>query len=169
MQETQATITKWCEDTFGEVTSNFNLATRANQEMAELLKCYGEDVNHPKLGEECADIIIVLCRLATILRLNLTFGTLSDNLKLDTEALAEATEEMAYLVKTFLVSNRPSHVRVHMEDCVDGLFRLAKHKGIDLCAEIDAKMEINRSRRWKLDGKGCGQHIPSTDPRTVQD
>ncbi len=31
--------------------------------------------------------------------------------------------------------------------------------GFDLHAHVDYKMAINRSRKWKLEGDGTGQHI----------
>lgn len=35
----------------------------------------------------------------------------------------------------------------------------AEQMGIDLQAEVDAKMAINRCRRWVSNGDGTGQHI----------
>jgi NTP pyrophosphatase (non-canonical NTP hydrolase) len=98
MNETQQTISAWALTTFGEVVSNVSAATRANKEMAELLMALAIDDRHPEAGEEIADIVIIL-------------------------------------------------------------FRLAERLGIDLFAEIDRKMSINRQRRWQLDGAGHGYHV----------
>lgn len=38
------------------------------------------------------------------------------------------------------------------------LHRLAGLIGKDLASEVDAKMQINRTRRWRLSGDGVGQH-----------
>jgi|CXWL01.1.fsa_nt_gi NTP pyrophosphatase (non-canonical NTP hydrolase) len=38
------------------------------------------------------------------------------------------------------------------------LHRLVGLIGKDLATEVDAKMNINRSRRWRLSGDGVGQH-----------
>jgi len=64
MEETQETINDWITQTFGEAGSNFSVAARANEEMAELLMSLAVDDNHPKAVEECADIVIILYRLA---------------------------------------------------------------------------------------------------------
>jgi len=64
MQEDQATINRWIEETFGATGSNFSVASRANQEMSELLMALAVDDHHPKAVEEAADIVIILFRLA---------------------------------------------------------------------------------------------------------
>ena len=66
-RETQESITAWANATFGAASSNARVAARANEEMAELLRALTEDDNHPKAWEEIADIVIVLCRVATLL------------------------------------------------------------------------------------------------------
>ena len=63
-EETQATINDWIERTFGAAGSNLSVAARANEEMAELLMGLAVDDEHPKALEECADIVIILYRLA---------------------------------------------------------------------------------------------------------
>jgi NTP pyrophosphatase (non-canonical NTP hydrolase) len=62
--ETQQTISKWANETFGPVGSNQRVAIRANEEMAELLRTLSIDDNDAeKAIEEVADIFIVLYRL----------------------------------------------------------------------------------------------------------
>lgn len=39
------------------------------------------------------------------------------------------------------------------------LYVLAGRLNIDLDAGVQKKMKVNRARKWKLDGSGCGQHI----------
>jgi hypothetical protein len=63
MSETQRTISDWAEATFGPVGSNASVAARANREMSELIQALARDDNHPKAGEEVADIVICLMRL----------------------------------------------------------------------------------------------------------
>ena len=63
--ETQVTVSDWCEATFGTVSSNARVAARANEEMAELLRALTVDDNHPKAPEEMADVVIIFYRLAT--------------------------------------------------------------------------------------------------------
>lgn len=61
----QYEVTVWAEKTFGPPSSNARIAARANEEMAELLRDLTVDDKNPKAGEEIADIVIVLYRLAT--------------------------------------------------------------------------------------------------------
>lgn len=63
--ETQKSISDWADSTFGPAGSNARVAARANEEMAELLRCLTADDNHPKAAEELADTVIVLQRLGT--------------------------------------------------------------------------------------------------------
>lgn len=99
--ETQESISAWCEQIFGPITSHARIAARANEEMAELLKALTSDDRHQKAAEEIADVFIVLYRLATRL-------------------------------------------------------------GVNIHAEIDRKMAVNRAREWKLDGTGHGYHVRKT-------
>lgn len=62
-RETQESVSAWAVQTFGPVGSNLRVAARANEEMAELLRCLSVDDNSPNAPEECADVIIVLMRL----------------------------------------------------------------------------------------------------------
>lgn len=63
--ETQSTISKWAETTFGTASSNARVAARANEEMAELLRVLtADDTNVADASKEIADVFIVLYRLA---------------------------------------------------------------------------------------------------------
>lgn len=62
--ETQFSISTWCQKTFGPAGSNARTAARANEEMAELLRCLTANDANPKAGEEMADVAIALYRLA---------------------------------------------------------------------------------------------------------
>ena len=97
MGESQKTISDWAVATFGDAGSNSRVATRANEEMAELLSKLSIDDNDRRAAEECADVVIVL-------------------------------------------------------------YRLCERLGMDLLAEIDRKMTINRARTWAQDGSGHGYH-----------
>lgn len=63
-EETQQTVSRWADETFGVAGSNARVAARANEEMAELLRALTADDRHPKAAEELADIVIVLYRVA---------------------------------------------------------------------------------------------------------
>ncbi|RFZ89393.1 DUF550 domain-containing protein [Shinella sp. WSJ-2] len=64
MGENQESVNKWIEHTFGPAGSNLSVAARANEEMAELLMGLAVNDRHPLALEECADIVIILYRLA---------------------------------------------------------------------------------------------------------
>lgn len=98
IHETQQSIAAWALATFGPTSSNQRTAVRAADEMRELLDALAADDRAPTAGEEIADVVIVLSRLATEL-------------------------------------------------------------GVDIAAEVDKKMSVNRSRSWSLDGTGHGQHV----------
>jgi NTP pyrophosphatase (non-canonical NTP hydrolase) len=76
MNETQASISKWANETFGPSGTNMRIAARANEEMAELLRALSVDDNNQQALDECADVVIVLCRLVE--RLGGDFGELVD-------------------------------------------------------------------------------------------
>ena len=97
MNETQKSVATWAQDTFGPVSSNARVAARANEEMAELLRALTTDDEAAGAAEECADVVIVL-------------------------------------------------------------MRLADRMGFDLRGAIDAKMMVNRERKWARDGSGHGYH-----------
>ncbi|MBP9863409.1 MAG: hypothetical protein KBD62_36020 [Kofleriaceae bacterium] len=66
MKESQHTISSWAATTFGEPATLTGIAVRANEEMAELLTAL-QGTDREKALEECADVVIVLYRLATYL------------------------------------------------------------------------------------------------------
>lgn len=61
--ETQTTIAKWADTTFGEPATNLSIAKRADKEMRELIRKLEEDDWHQGAPEEAADVIIVLQRI----------------------------------------------------------------------------------------------------------
>jgi NTP pyrophosphatase (non-canonical NTP hydrolase) len=71
MHETQESISAWIEQTFGTAGSNICVATKANEEMAELLSILAINDQHPLAAEEIADIVILCYRLATRLGVDL--------------------------------------------------------------------------------------------------
>lgn len=69
--ENQQSVARWIRDTFGPVPSNARIVSRANEEMAELLRTVTIDDSSPDLAEEMADVVIVLYRLAERLGVSL--------------------------------------------------------------------------------------------------
>lgn len=67
----QKEISDWATSTFGEAGSNMRVASRANEEMSELIAALSKDDNHPKASEEMADVVIIFYRLAERLGVDL--------------------------------------------------------------------------------------------------
>lgn len=161
--ETQKSICEWADSVFGTVSSNFRVATRANEEMAELLRCLalGEE-QHAKAAEEAADVAIVLCRLATRLGVTCSFGFPGDHPTVARRAARFGVMASANLgiAMSFLEhDDNASGVAGVVQACIGWLATLANLLGTTLQAEIDKKMAINRAREWKLDGTGHGYHV----------
>ena len=64
MKETGLSIATWADETFGKSMSNKSAHLRATGEMLELDELVRNGVGGYQLAEECADIVIVLARLA---------------------------------------------------------------------------------------------------------
>lgn len=64
MTETTKTISMWADATFGEPGTEARVATRAAEEMVEVLRAVTSDAPREKVLEEIADTVIVLARLA---------------------------------------------------------------------------------------------------------
>ncbi|MFC4347824.1 dATP/dGTP pyrophosphohydrolase domain-containing protein [Kordiimonas lipolytica] len=69
--ETQQSITKWAEETFGPVSDQTVLVRRAKVELDELLEATAQG-DKREIGKETADIAILLYRLMELNGLNLT-------------------------------------------------------------------------------------------------
>jgi NTP pyrophosphatase (non-canonical NTP hydrolase) len=53
----------------------------------------------------------------------------------------------------------PDEIAEEMADCAIVLAVIAHRRGVDLQAEVDEKMRINRSRTWRSNGDGTGYHV----------
>lgn len=161
--ETPATVSQWAEETFGPVGSNFSVACRANREMSELLSAVAADEKHPQLGEEIADVVIVLWRLTH--RNGYSEATLSPDDDEEAEKnsfeIASASHSLAHLLSSLARNDAHKYLKDDVEGSISLLASVAKRSGIDLQAEIDKKMKINRARQWRLTDDGHDQHIES--------
>lgn len=61
--ETQGSISRWADATFGPVDSCLSIFKRAKKEWRELERKLEADPDHPGAAEEAVDILIVFCRL----------------------------------------------------------------------------------------------------------
>jgi NTP pyrophosphatase (non-canonical NTP hydrolase) len=84
-----------------------------------------------------------------------TFGPSSSNFRIFERALEEVRELQRKL------GDHDCHPGAGEEiaDVFICLYRLASDLGVDLHAEIDRKMQINRNRKWQCKGDGTGSHI----------
>ena len=83
-----------------------------------------------------------------------TFGASTTNLR---KAIRVNTEMAELLTLLILNDNNPHAIEESADICIV-LHSLVHNMGGDLDAAIQGKMAINRIRKWKLDGSGCGQH-----------
>ncbi|MGI9298605.1 MAG: MazG-like family protein [Gammaproteobacteria bacterium] len=174
--ETQGSVSQWATETFGPESSLLRVAVRANEELAELLRCLAGDAPPEKVVEEIADVVIVLYRLAERIGIGLdtvvTQTDVHDSPGLTTLRMAlmihaeigivlESLESMEMLagVDDELVSRIDHNMKSSIMQIGMTATELAAGFGALLPREIDKKMVINRRRKWKLDDTGRGQHI----------
>lgn len=157
MKETQASICAWADATFGPPLSDASIAARALHEMAELVTAcvYGEPAE--KIGDEAADVVIVLARLGRAMGIDVIQMLTFDPAKVSVTPLvcaAQATENLAITLGSL---ERGGSSRLGAT--IIWLMRLAAVLFVDLPAAIDAKMQVNRARKWHVDGRGHGEHV----------
>ena len=168
MTETQETINAWATETFGPPASVFEIAVRANCEVAELLRVLSYDpeckIDRAAVEDEFADVTICLMHLEAVMCVK--WGTNAAN-RFFANALADCTllnRDFARLVDLLRpevewASGEAQNKRYLVKSIERLLLSSAKAAGIDLQAVIDAKMAVNRERRWVLKGNGTGQHV----------
>lgn len=87
-----------------------------------------------------------------------TFGDTGTNASCATRA----NKEMSELVMALANDDRDPKAGAECADVLICLYRVAERLGVDLHAEVDRKMAINRARKWSLDGHGHGYHVEET-------
>lgn len=166
MTETTETICTWADDAFGPAPSEARILARANEEMAELMVTV-VDCDKPlsAMIEESADVAIVLCRLAKL------HGCDVDELmarrtkmprRCDTtpaEAAVASNTALAALLRAVTAEQQDEVVAERLLFLFDRLADTALLAGGQLGQAVDAKMQVNRKRQWRLDGSGHGYHV----------
>lgn len=84
-----------------------------------------------------------------------TFGDAGSN----AVVAARALEEMAELLRALTHDDNSQLAAAEIADTVIVLYRLADRMGFDLHAEIDRKMQVNRTRHWAVGSDGIGYHV----------
>lgn len=92
-----------------------------------------------------------------------TFGSLPIGLEVQT-IFERAQKEWSELVLSLLHDPTDPKNAAEAVDVIIVLAGLFPIFGKDMHAEIDAKMKINRARRWVVNGDGTGQHVPEETP-----
>lgn len=73
-------------------------------------------------------------------------------------AIERAGEELQEAIDA-LATGSATHAGVELADVVICLHVAASKLGVDLQELIDAKMKINRARKWRVDESGCAYHV----------
>lgn len=170
MNETQQSISAWADETFGEAGSDARVAARANEELSELLRLVTtDDFAAADVADECADVCIVLYRLAERHHIRMVFpsthfskaarAATAPRMPILHDFVALANASMSTLLIQLLVEEDGGVIADCLE-CIAGMMYEAswsvRH---DLRDAIDAKMAVNRAREWKRDGSGHGYHV----------
>lgn len=161
MRETTQSIAVWADQTFGAAPSAFRVATRANEELAELLRAISAGKPTAEIAEEAADTAIVLARLGHMIGadvLKAAKAWLISPRGYPMDYAVKAHHNMGALLGHTLGNSTTVAGRAALATCIGELMNVCSALGHDLLAEIDRKMEVNRTRQWKLDGTGHGYH-----------
>jgi hypothetical protein len=162
VSESQDTICDWADKNFGPAKSNLTIATRANEEMAELLRALAKDDRHPQAAEEAADVIIVLTRLFEYLGRNM--GKLERRPRLplaqsNVAIGAHANKRMAELISLLTTNDKHPNAIEKSAAVVNILEHLLDELGCEPWAVVEAKMAVNRKRVWRKQGDGTAYHV----------
>lgn len=171
MSETQKSCSDWASESFGQPGTLLSVVTRANEELAELIFELEKDRRSTKARAECADVTIILYRLAERCSLEMktdvtlgaaiagwTLHQTDDDAPLS--AALFAARHMLLLMENMLGPNPDWHFVADRLNSIGSMMAFCAFLlGTTLPIEVDRKMEINRRRVWRLTGNGHGYHI----------
>lgn len=170
--ETVETIEAWSIPIFGPSPNLLMPFARANMEMSELIvHCAATIPNPEKVAFEAADVAICLCRPAAMLEhsIDLAFPTMPE--QLHPRPIVPALSANGHLemvmariaVNTSGLSPVSGHaVKGYIDLIVDKLHAVCASVHASLGEAVNAKMVVNRARKWRAIGEGIGQHIEET-------
>lgn len=84
-----------------------------------------------------------------------TFGPAKSNLT----TVRRAIKEMAELEELLLADDDDPKACAEVADVIIVLSRILEAHKLSIQAVVNAKMKINRARKWVLNGDGTGQHV----------
>lgn len=172
--ETQRTIAAWAGETFGDAGSLVRIATRADEEHAELQRAIAAKKPRDVIVEEIADVVIVLCRLGH--KLGPTTSHFDRRYFFRDDLVAEASAVYFPYDALFSMSVVGRTLLGKLLDCLhyeaaytvtalclhhamETYYTMAGLCGVKLIDAVDRKMAINRQREWTQDGTGHGYHL----------
>lgn len=170
-QETQATILAWADETFGPVRDPLRSATRVHEELLELSNAILLGKSDEVVREEAADVSICLYRLAAVMSADLDRRVASAMMmgmpkelvpESDSPSRAVLRAETKLVIAKNMIADEFPRTRVLQEITAVRVIleELVTRLGGSLAHEVDAKMAINRERKWQRDGSGHGYHNP---------
>lgn len=164
MIETQSSCNQWAERTFGPCDNASRLVARANEEMGELLsQITMPEIKTEKIAEECADVAMILFRVADFAEHDLMPIFQLDNLLVPTliyGPAARANSMLSFLFERLSPANVPRWGEIGrlVGAIVIKLAEISAAVGTPLGTAIDQKMAILRTREWEIVGDGTGYH-----------
>jgi hypothetical protein len=162
--ESHRAIVAWTNDNFGPAASNFRVAGRANEEMAEAIRAISSNPQDQAAAVEAADVIIVLCRPALALGLDWGEFVVAPDIvpaKFATtpQYFTWANRWMAQLLCELAVDDNHRDAAETITKIYVALQWAIRQWGLEPADVIGGKMLINRGRQWRKAGDGTGYHI----------
>lgn len=174
--ENQTSITRWAVTTFG-ARDPLKVASRALKETGELFDAIVVGLDPAKIVDECADNAVMYMQIAELTRndffLQVTLCEQDPKVQelLRIEGIARLPSEIAGLlvryVGVLLVDLARCQINPRVLGMIGLLLETLVHHyepGVMLVDAVQAKMVINRSRKWAVDDHGRGQHIEEPAP-----
>ena len=170
-RETCQTIGDWALETFGPRSTPQSIAARALVEAAELVQeCVTLDRDRgvygltERIAKECADVYIVLARIAHEADCNMNESARRELQLLRMEwfgSYASLASSATELVLKLCATTHPRYTTFELLGMIGARLQLlvASIGQGELLEHVDAKMQVNRARKWRLDGNGHGQHV----------
>lgn len=130
MKETTASIAQWQNETFGPATTTWERVDRGDEAMRGAMW-------HAKTA---------IVDEPAVPRPNLSRAI-------------RAAEELAELIEALIIDDNDPRAGTEVADVQIVLAGIPGALGLEQADLVDAKMAVNRARRWSTAGDGHGQHV----------
>jgi len=180
IDETPDTILAWSRETFGQRTA-LKIATRASKEVNEAMCAVLNDAPMEAILDEVADCGVMMWQVAGLLDVvhRITVPTrvptvgphgqervpqysLAINLQRRFTSVLDDLSSVCHTTDS--PHSYAASAKLVIADALLLLERLALTLGIDLQAAVNAKMVINRARKWEQLPNGSYQHVAEGKP-----